>query len=526
MKKILSIILALGLVLGVSLAALPVGAQFGSGSADWTLVTVGVAPDCELTRATYTIGFTTNMPLDMSFHVFVEFPAGTGIPATGAWRANNILINTIPVNPAEITTEGNVVKFRVPQLIGTGPITVVFQAAGVPLRGIVNPVAGKYNLFVKTDRPSMSNWVKSGWAGAALGYVPYVIAPTVSTYEWVLNFEKTYPGIGLDVVPPFKMCGQVGYGFEDAPLDRWVSRFDLTLEADRVGCVPCPYMAAAMVMLARPSTTARAHLYNDMTLPAAFNFTSTTVVAGSTFLLGYWASLPTDPAALWEFGFHFDTPGTYTFALVLTSLAEEDECDLVCADVVRIVDFQVYQAKDAIRIDPFTQKWNFFSSPLILKDGSIETLLAPVIAGGQLKHVVHYDNALGKWFGFFPGSSLPVGYQSLTEIKDGKGYAVRMKANYESFNPALVPYLWLFGNEEPEFPAPPLSYQVKKGWTMMGFTSISTTMTPTEYLYPSAVTPGSVWTLTTGFDPAFMTPGLGYWVYFSADGTVVPQVGP
>ena len=525
MKKILSIMLALGLVLGMVVAAVPAAAQ---PAGDWTVVSFVSDEYCELKTASYNI---TLAPLPASltqgYHtVTVKFPAGTGYPAS--YTAGSIRIGGADVFASEITRVGDEITFLVPTTILSGPVLIEFRSIGT--RRFTNPPAGKYNVEVKTSRAPMSTWVKSQYNAVTLKYDPYTIVPTVSTYKWVLDFDQIggYEDIGLNVVPPFQMCGQETIGFVDPLIaGRYVTPFDLLLRASPAGCAGCPLMAAEMIMTARPTTTARAHLYDASAQTVAKNFTSTDpLVAGSTYALGSWDPLPANPTDTWDFGLHFDTPGTYTFCFVL-EYSGTGVCELGCADVTRCVDFVVYQEKDSFKIDPFTQKWNFFSSPLVLKDGDIEVVLGAILDQPvpQLKHVVHYDNALGKWFGFFPGSSLPAGYQSLTTIEDGKAYAVRMKATYEGFSSTYVPYLWLFGNEAPEFPAPPLSYQVYEGWTMMGFTSTAA-MDFEDYLYPSLVGDGAAWHFGFLSSGDNMNPGEGYWVYFDADGTVVPGVSP
>ena len=87
--------------------------------------------------------------------------------------------------------------------------------------------------------------------------------------------------------------------------------------------------------------------------------------------------------------------------------------------------------------------------------------------------------------------------------------------------------LWIFGTEAPMPPDLPSSYDVCKGWNMVGFRSIQQ-MAPHDYLGtfdPSEY--GAIY----GWDPYLqdwirnpgsLVPGYGYWIPFSVAGAIRP----
>ena len=534
MKKILSIMLALGLVLGMVLATVPAAAQ---PPGDWTIVTVGVAPVCQNVLATYTIGITTTETLDPSHEVWVEFPEGTGFPAV--WGAGHITFAGQPVNPLEITREGNVVKFVVPELVSPpGAYNIVFAPAIVAPAttpsGIINPPAGKYHLFVKTSRVAMSTWVKSGYtAGPPAGYVPYTIVPTRSTYKFELDFGVTYPGIGKDVIPPFKACGQdAPYRFShpvnNVTYPGGFTGFNVTLQNNApAGCAGYDPVRINFELKSAPATgVATLVLFDGATW---YTFPLSTP-GHATLPKGFWgpalgfplpAVYDVDVPAL----VHFSVPGDYEIYFELKYLGLADPCDPIPADVItsRTVTATVLQEKDTFGRTPLNPKWNFFSTPVRLNNNAIDDVFGPVMH--NLKAVWHWDNVQGKWFYYSPNSGLPTGSQPLSTIEDGKGYMVRMKTTYEGWAPAVNPNLWLFGEAQAYAPNPPFTYNVAKGWTMMGVSSIlpggvvpATYLAPAAFLAPVKTLSGNAYIDLAGN----MMPGFGYWVYFTAPGQVVP----
>jgi len=539
-KKILSILLALGLVLGMVVAAMPAAAQPYPWGPDWTEVNVDVDPDCELVLAVYNITFEAPATLTQGVHsISVKFPEGTGYPAV--WRTGHILLNGTPVFASEITQDGDVVSFLVPVTTSVGPLSVAFIYDAIwpdPLpTGIKNPPAGLYHLEVKTDRAPMSSWVKSTWNWVDWDYDPYIIRPTVSSYAWQLNFGQAYPGIAPNFVPPFKACGQdpaVQYNQDsDNPFvsfpdgDRFVTPFNLAVTASPAwfyGCQPCPNMQARIVMTGRPSTVATARLYAVNATAQLKHFTATTGAA-SLHNLTPVITLDPIPGLDWDLGFHFDTVGTYTFDFRLLYTGDA-VCEIGCESVIRTVTFDVKQVKDAIAI-PLEEKWNLISLPLVPFDSDIDAMLATmtrVPAARFPLSIWHYDAFDKEWLVYGGGQD------SLTDIEDGKSYWFRMFYRPDlSPLPVGVRYWWVFGTEKPQPPAGPLQYQVAKGWNMAGFTSMYP-MAAEDYLWnwgdPDPVIYGwtqDAWNVQNWYLLPFgddLEPGQGYWMAFPEAGEI------
>jgi len=530
-KKILSILLALGLVLGMVVAAMPAAAQPYPWGPDWTIVYVSIDDNCELVLASYNITFNADATLTQGVHtISVKFPEGTGYPA--AWRTGHIKVNNVSVFASEITQDGDVVTFLTPTTTSAGNVLVQFLVDAifpdaVPT-GIKNPPAGLYHLEVKTSRAPMSTWVKSTFSMAQWRYNPYVIRPTVSAYKFVMDFGPTYTGIAEDFVPPFQACGQDQFGIEDAALGRWATRFNLTLSADPpwfYGCQPCPNMQVRLVMKGRPTSTAKAHLYSGNAVPAVHNFTATTGAASRYPLTGV-ITLDPIPGLQWDLGLHFDTVGIYTFDIQLLYTGS-GQCELGCATVIREVEFDVKQVKDAAAI-PLYEKWNLISLPLVPFDTDIDAMLASLDTFGtftssQLVSIWNYDAFDKEWFVYGNGQ------ESLTDIVDGKSYWFRLKYIHASPNPTQVLNWWVFGTEKARPPMGPLEYEVAEGWNMVGFTSMSN-MFASTYLWnwgaPDPVIYGwnqNQWNLQTWQLIPFganLVSGQGYWMAFPEGGFI------
>jgi len=500
-KKIFSILLALGLVLGMSLVTMPVGADVSAAD-------VTVDPACELEEAEYTIEFDITASLDAgSNHIYIEFPPGTGFPED--LDDLDITVNTVPVFDGEKwLVNATTLKFMVPAFIADG------ASVEVVIDSLINPVEGEYTLAVWTDRPADETPVDSN---------PYDIIPKKSTYKFVLDFDTTYTGIGPDVIPPFQACGQEDWGWEDAE-GNWYTEFDITFANEEpAGCEGYDPVRFNFELLSAPEGGV-ATLWLDI-----YEY-ELEITADPEDAQGYYGpaggfELPAEYTSTTAASLHFNVPGDYEFYFELKFLGETPECEPeIPGDVIvsRTETIQVMQHKDAIDVDPFGEKWNFFSPPLKLKYDAPEQVFAPVV--NNLKSVWHWDNAQGKWFYWDPDSELPNELQSLTKIEHGKGYMVRMLTEYEGFE-LPVPVLWLFGHANAYAPDPPFAYNVVPGWTMMGFTSLAP-MLESAYLAPASYTLvyglDNPTQLYEDMDGENLEVGQGYWVYFTAAGQVVP----
>jgi len=158
-----------------------------------------------------------------------------------------------------------------------------------------------------------------------------------------------------------------------------------------------------------------------------------------------------------------------------------------------------------------TSGWNLISLPLIPNSTVIGNVLAGI--SGNVIMVRYYDASSVSWLSYVPG----VG-GSLTTMEDGKGYWINMNAS----NTLTVNGVEMPGPEE-ELP----NYSVVEGWNLIGFKSVETKKS-SEYLS------GLSYIVLYGYNGAYstiahptdidnnMTPGSGFWAYFSTAGTIIP----
>ena len=154
MKKIINILVALGLVLGLSGMATP-------ASANTITATVVVTPPCAGERAAYNITFNITASLTAGVHsITIAFPTGTVIPTPVPDDAIFINAAGVTLSPSvfgsEVTVSGTTVTFLVPMHLDPAtdnPITVMFlNKVTDPKWAITNPPAGTYNVYVNTSR--------------------------------------------------------------------------------------------------------------------------------------------------------------------------------------------------------------------------------------------------------------------------------------------------------------------------------------------------------------------------------------
>jgi hypothetical protein len=164
MKKVLSILLALSLVVSVGLAmGTPVQAAVSQPQ-----VTVSTVKTGEV--AQYTIVFTITASLAAATDsITIEFPSDTGVP--GSYGTGNITINGQGVASGDISVAGRQVTAVSPvSIVAPATVTVVFKTGA----NITNPTTtGDYTLKVNTSRPADQTQVTSA---------PYAIrdVPTIT----------------------------------------------------------------------------------------------------------------------------------------------------------------------------------------------------------------------------------------------------------------------------------------------------------------------------------------------------------
>jgi hypothetical protein len=518
-RKIISILVALGLVLAVSAIATPAAAL--------TQPQVAVTnTDCACDTGVYNITFNTTASLTEGVHsVCVEFPAGTTVPTS--FGAGEVIFSGTAVFPSEITVTGQVVCFIVPIDFAAGPQYVTFTKGA----DIGNPCTpGSYTLSVWTDRAPDGTPVVSA---------AYIIRPAYSSYGFVVDFSDTYPGIAEGFIPPFKACGQNSSGADfittyNSSIPGWLSGFNLTFLTTLLGCdEPCNNVSIWFEVTACPEGEVITLGFNGTWYTMTDTDLTTTVGeydVATDFVVDPALVLTTPQLENYYGQLHFSSVGVYQICFYAECPAIGG-CDPTASDIIAEIclDFEAHQWKDAAKIDLY-EKWNLISLPLVPFDTDIDAILAPLPAEAtdgdtvdELISIWHYDCASGDWLVHGAGQT------SLTDIEDGKGYWFR----FTYPDAGNFPYsLWVWGTEKPMPELGPAEYPVCLGWNMIGFTSLTaTTAGADEYLWnwgaPDPVVYG--WTVgpwaTQGwymvdFGTGNLNPGEGYWVAFPAAGAI------
>jgi hypothetical protein len=547
-RKIISILLALGMVLGLSVfVTTPVAAQI-------TGVTVSAYPLCVCQPAVYNVTFNLSASLTQGVGcVCVEFPAGTTFHPVDGWDDGYISISgttagEVDVFGAEITVTGTKVCFIPPadfEPALDNPILIQFKSDA----GVTNTCTpGKYTVKVSTCRAPDLTPVESS--------NKITIIPCVSTYKFAWNSGLTYPGIAADFVPPFKACGQNTdgintFGAVEFSPGKWQNAFNISLTPDVIGCLP-PCVSNVSVkfeLTSSPQYPAGSGLFSHVTL----NFTSgpgtpygdvltydaTKAAAlqdpGKVTLAS--VAIGANTTVTWNGLIHFDTVGDYTLHVYAVcpagaaGICVPGTTATTVAD--RVFTFHVYQWKDAGKII-LGEKWNLVSLPLVPFDTSITGLLASLPAAAKnvdgvndLVSIWNYDGCAKTWATYGGGQT------SLSTMVDGKSYWVRM--TYPFLGASNYTW-WVFGTERNMPPAAPSAYSVCAGWNMFGFTSL-TNKTINAYLwnYPTAATQPlvygwtntgnwltSTWAIKLFAANATLQSGQGYWGAFQAAGTIIP----
>ncbi len=543
MRKIISILVALGLVLSLSAIATPV-------AADVTEPTVVLSDYCACHDSSYNITFNITASLTQGVGcVCIKFPADTTVPAT--YETGDIVINGEDVHAEEITVIGREVCFIPPADVDDpGPVWVFFSL----LADLENPCTpGPYQLEVKTCRLPDATYVKSE---------TYTIIPEIATYTFEVDFGPTYPGIAKDFVPPFKMCGQndtaqnasITCEFFDTvwnvSIPGWLTVFNVSLKTLLTGCnTPCHNVTIWAELVKCPEDEEITLGFNG----TWFELTSANLtgivcerdakdfVLHDELVLGSPATIPW--SVTWNASLHFSSPGKYEICIA-AECPEIAGCDPAETDIIakECYKFNVYQWKEAMKICLY-RKWNLISLPLVpLVDPPIST----ADKTGIMDAYAHLDEVLGIWH-YDRGAPTCNGdwllwannpaTDTLTDMEDGKSYWVRIAYNSTHGPGTLRDGLWVFGTLKPVPTAAPSAYPVCDGWNMMGFTSMIQ-MADGAYLWNFPLgaggygavygwnawgwggMPAQSWVLMTNNWMLF--PGGGFWASFDGPGTIFP----
>ena len=517
MRKIISILVALGLVLAFSAVAMPTAAQA-------PCATVTVTPACAGASATYNVTFNAPATLQPANDLLsFDFGAGTTF---GTFLAGDITVNGFNVDVTKVVKSGTHLEFPIPAAAG---VILAGSPVEVIIKKVVNPgVAGTYTLGLDYKLVCCDP--------VDFCAVDYTIIPAASTYGFLWDSSMTYNGIALGFVPPFKVCGQDTFPGVDIG-GKWANYVNFILTPTLIGCAgPC----ASPVDLVLNVTAAPAGA--NVTL--SFNGTIYYPVVGTAMPIGNPVTLGFNSTFNWSAAIHFDAVGDYELCLDAICPAGTPTCpECISGETVvahKCWDISVYQFKTATKI-PLFRKWNLISLPLVPleEDMPIEDVIAALPnADTLIKAIYYFDQCADDW------SVWGNGQTSLATLEDGVSYWV--KVEYSHVNPLLAPGLpvgglWVWGTPKPVPPNSPSAYPVCTGWNMVGLTGyglmapLATTLdgtylwnwqTPLGYgaIYGWDATTQMWWSLLpTG---AQVLPNLqngeGYWISFAHDGMIYP----
>ncbi|MGB6874370.1 MAG: hypothetical protein WBE46_09660 [Dehalococcoidia bacterium] len=369
--------------------------------------------------------------------------------------------------------------------------------------------------------------------------IAYTIVPAIHELGFHFDFSPTYVGLAEDFIPPFKACGQTGFGHPEAGVGD-VTDFDIILRADVAGCAPpCTNATMWFVLTKCPAGEVITFDFDG----ATFTLTAANITDPETKIaLPNVIMPPPTPDFVMPAWIHFSSPGEYELCFYL-------ECPAVpCLAGVQIVAekclaAKVYQWKDAYKI-PLYRKWNLISLPLVpLVDPPIADMLKAYMWEKDVMSIWHFDQCTDEWYVYpTPGAD----QQALTDLVDGKSYWVRIVYNSTHIAGSPADGLWTWGTGKPVPPASPSAYPVCTGWNMVGYTETTwiagfpgAGMWDANYLWNwydlilAWADYGTVsgWDATTqtwwSYLPSFgwfpwIGLGEGYWISFEHDGMIYP----
>ena len=341
MKKILSILLAVVLVLGLSLVTVT------SVVADVNDISVSVDPDTVSTEAGYELVFNITGTLAIGGTISVEFPTGTVVPTS--YEFGDAKVQGEDISAGDIAVAGQVVTITLPIGIGApAQVTVVF---GVDA-GITNPgAAADYTLRVRTSREP--TWVASQ---------EYTIRLSdKSTYE----FDYEVPGMI----------------WVDHPVE-----VDVTLQTRLLGLEGYDHV--------------RIHFWAEGPGNVLFEGWDEDLEVWHSFLNeGYWGPaegfpVAADYTATTLFRLTFNKVGVYTIVLELLDLDDGNKV---------LVEDEATVAVTGVSVEVELNKgWNLISLPIVPDDPAIGAVLADVM--DDVISVHHYRAATGTWLIYAPPS--------------------------------------------------------------------------------------------------------------------------
>jgi len=459
MKKIFSIVLAMVLVMGLSLAtATSVVADVHDVSVD------DVDPNTVGTAANYTIVFNIIASLQTGETISIKFPDDTTVPTTGYETGDITIQSTVQswnVSHGDISVVGREVTIKLKHGIGAeSEVTVVFKEGA----GIKNPTTQNYyKLYVKT-------YQEPTWAPSDSYYISLA---EKSTYEFVYQPEPEDMMIWRDEPAGVNVTLQT--------LVQGLNGYNSTLILFNVTKAP-------------EDSEVTFEVYDEEWLLRGVNTGNWTPDDGSLDAV-YSETFP--------FRLTFNKVGVYTIEFVLDNLEggdiEEDE-----------INFAVTGVSVPVALDT---GWNLMSLPVVPDDPGIEAVLADIM-GDVIS--VHYYDPLAPPDYWLIYSEDPY-FHSLTTIEDGKAYWINMRA---AANLTVVGQAIAAPGGSPPPTYDVVEGWNMVGFKSMEKMAAKDYLMGTEIVRIYGFD-GGWFSLPYDYSNN-MTPGLGYWVAFSEPGTIYP----
>jgi hypothetical protein len=554
-RKIISIVLTLGVILGLTAFAAPVAAQVDCPD-DCTPIAIrdllGPPDFCAGAKSVYALGDANLLfPGGSTIVLPVSLTAGTDWLSVD-FPADTDLSDVDPVDvvlwsdffggwlfATEIVVTDQHLEFRIP--VGFWPSLPKGDLIEIHVWDVTNPtVDGDYCLYVDY------RYDCAACEPVQFDCVEYTVSPAIHTLGFHVDFDDTYPGIAFDFIPPFKACGQDGFGTLIGA--DWYNDFDLILDADVLGCAPPCATASMWFEITACPPGEEIHFQFNGGGVGTYDADDIGVEFGLPAVV-----MPAFPwvPIVWPCELHFSSPGSYEICFYL-------ECPAVpCLAGPQIVaeicmPFEVYQWKDAIKI-PLFRKWNLISLPLVplVDPNPIEGVLAAYQFEADIESVHYYDACGGgAWQVYSAGQT------SLGTMEDGKSYWVLIDYDFATKLPGdPMDGLWVWGTPKPVPPDSPSAYPVCQGWNMVGLTGYDDGVFPmayggttdVQYLWNSwtgaiygwdpdgtlagYAAAGSVgaqswysvnWMTSPNALPVGPRDGEGYWISFAYDGMIYP----
>jgi hypothetical protein len=542
-RKIISIVLTLGVILGLTAFAAPVAAApcvCPTTMAPTDVVDLAGPPNfCAGGTSDYMIGGVTAFQIPITLiegrdWISVDFPVGTDLSSV---LFGDVFIDSSPLTAAsQLKVSGAHLEAQIPiALIGT---FAALTTHDIEVDGVINTATpGTYCLYVDY----VEDCAGGGCAAVQFACVAYTVAPAVKEIGCHFDFDTAYPGIAEDFIPPF-LAGAAPIGF------------DFILRDENGGCSdPCTTPSGFWFEVTKCPVGETITFAFTGAVGSPFTLTNADVVAGTKFALPWTVWPPADVITACTIG--FSSPGDYEICFYVQCPAGGcPTCGGPTIVTTCCLGAKAYQYLDSYKID-IDEKWDLISLPLFPYDTSIAGVLGAMDHIDQLVSVWYFgqcedpDPDEGVWHTAAYNAATDTFSGDLTTIVAGKAYWIRTlhlgETGYVAYG---VPNngLWVFGTHAimPDPTGVDMGYfDVCDGWNMVGYkpqwSGGTPVLTDTDDVYlwnfnqvlggvhygliydwNSLPLPGdwTSWAPTT----LTMTPGFGYWIPFDGDDQIYP----